>query len=426
MIIGYVLPIMGKGKSFAIILTGILTCFIIYNVYENHTLNNKLSSFRKNTFQILQRYEAQNKELQGLIEEMLQIRIFPSQLQNIPHADEEGALLSVHDIEIPDVKAPYNASILKQGDYYSLFFRYDIPVSGEKVPFHSYVGCAQFDKDFSLVRPYLTFDTLSNYSEDARAIAIDDQNLIIYNDSIGNHKGRGIRKAQIDIETGQVESILCFKQINFNIEKNWIPFAPDGKTLHLIYSISPHKVLKLLSPDKPVLEPVAQPDEMSILSFADWPKQWGYPKGGTPPQLVDGEYLSFFHSSFTDSKGIVWYIMGAYTFEPQAPYRITKISKYPILFNNAYSTPHQNTAPKNVRSLYPAGLVLENRDGKGLIHLSCGENDSTVKILTFDKEAFMKTLKPVSPHTQITSGDLTDCWFLSARSKKMLVQKECK
>jgi hypothetical protein len=38
---------------------------------------------------------------------------------------------------------------------------------------------------------------------------------------------------------------------------------------------------------------------------------------------------------------------------------------------------------------------VENRDGQDLIHLSCGENDSAIKILTFDKEALLKTLKPI-------------------------------
>ena len=90
-----------------------------------------------------------------------------------------------------------------------------------------------------------------------------------------------------------------------------------------------------------------------------------------------------------------WYAMGAYTFETKAPYRITSISTAPILFKGIYDTPVKNTASSKKKSIYPAGITLAKEDGKEVVHVSCGENDSTVKVITFYKEELLKSLKQV-------------------------------
>ena len=38
--------------------------------------------------------------------------------------------------------------------------------------------------------------------------------------------------------------------------------------------------------------------------------------------------LGFFHSWFKDEKELVWYVMGAYTFDAHFPFSLTGISKY--------------------------------------------------------------------------------------------------
>ncbi len=64
--------------------------------------------------------------------------------------------------------------------------------------------------------------------------------------------------------------------------------------------------------------------------------EWGPIRGGTQAFLVDGEYLSFFHSSkdmrsaHSPKDKISHYFMGAYTFNPNPPFNITRISPEPI------------------------------------------------------------------------------------------------
>jgi hypothetical protein len=123
--------------------------------------------------------------------------------------------------------------------------------------------------------------------------------------------------------------------------------------------------------------------------------KWGIPRGGTPAILIDGEYLSFFHSSFEDEKGIIWYIMGAYTFASVPPFQMTRISPCPFLFKGIYSTPHGEIANPKIRSIYPAGLIYERRDGRDVIAVSCGENDSAIKIISMDKQALFSSLQTI-------------------------------
>ncbi len=375
----------------------------VYLLSELKTLKKGLFGFQKKAFPLLQRHEILTQELLISFEQALKIRDLPQELQEVPFADEQGVVLSQRTLEIPGVVAPYNGSLVDIGGRYSLFFRYDLPLSRANmrknkswVPFHSHIGCVELNSQFAPIHPYVTIDTGSSFSEDPRVISMEGHPLIVYNDRIlETERYRGIRLAHLDSHTYGRNYVTAFDRRNFVREKNWTPFSPNGKDLYFVYTINPHEILKLVSPQTNELCPATMPEERSHLSDNDWPKKWGTLRGGTPPQLVEGQYLSFFHSSFADPRGIVWYVMGAYTFEPVAPYRITKISPYPILFKGIYDTPHQNTANCAVRAIYPAGFILQHQEGRDLIHLSCGENDSAVKIITLDQKALLHSLHPV-------------------------------
>ena len=118
-------------------------------------------------------------------------------------------------------------------------------------------------------------------------------------------------------------------------------------------------------------------------------------RSGTVVQKIGDEYLGFFHSAFEDSNNFVWYVVGAYTFEAKPPFRITSISNYPIFFDGIYNSTPVHTANPLVRCLFPCSFVIENSSGRELIQLSCGENDSHVKIVTIDKKALLKSLKKI-------------------------------
>ena len=124
--------------------------------------------------------------------------------------------------------------------------------------------------------------------------------------------------------------------------------------------------------------------------------KWGTPRGGTPAQEIDGQYLSFFHSSFEDLKGIIWYVMGAYTFSKNQPFQIERISPHPILFKKAYTQIHHKDANPRIRSLYPTGFIQTSKNSKNTLFVSCGENDSSIKILELDQNSLLNSLENIS------------------------------
>ena len=82
--------------------------------------------------------------------------------------------------------------------------------------------------------------------------------------------------------------------------------------------------------------------------------------------------------------------MGAYTFEKQPPFRITKISKYPIVCKET----------KNKKIVFPCGFVVDHKEDRDRIHLSYGENDNKAKIMSLDKQTLMQSMKEVKPYAR--------------------------
>ncbi len=320
-------------------------------------------------------------------------------LETVPFGELTGLVKGVKRVEISHVLAPYNASIVEDGEGYLLFFRYDIPshvvhALKIKTKLKAYIGCVKLDAQFNQVQPFFPIDTGSDFSEDPRVLKVNNELYLSYNDVTPNPQvySRTIRIAPIDRET-----LTCKESVELDlnispIEKNWIPFeyaAEGGKELLFSYSINPHKILKVA---KNSISQMLFPNASALQKFS-WEKKWGVLRGGTPAKLVDGQYLSFFHSAIKGEKGASCYVMGAYTFEAHPPFRVTAISPHPILFKGIYDTPICNTANHKVRCIFPSGFVVERVDGKELIHLSCGENDAGVKIVTLDKEALLKSLR---------------------------------
>jgi predicted GH43/DUF377 family glycosyl hydrolase len=304
----------------------------------------------------------------------------PAPLRRLPSVDAV-----VHVVQIEGVLAPYNASLIRRGDGYLLFFRYDTRVEHPIRPYFTHIGCALLGNRFEQIGEFVTIDTKSNFSEDPRALSLGDKIVLSYNDFLPDqYVQRSIRYAILDIETLQTQQVRNLHIHKQNIEKNWTPFSYGG-SLYFEYFITPREVLK-----------VAQLGEDGVEFFPQawqrlpWPVKWGMPRGGTPACVIDDRYLAFFHSSFV-AEGITWYVMAAYTFSAHPPFQLTAISAHPILFRGIYDSAILNTAPLNQYSVFPAGLVVED----DLIHISLGENDSAVKIVTLNREEIMSNLKGV-------------------------------
>lgn len=346
-------------------------------------------------------------------------------LEGIPFGEDTGLITSVKSVDIDGVFAPYNASIVEDGQGgYLMGFRYDIKerkkiagiqtpfrqkilFGGKKMPFRTYVGAVRLDKEFKQVGSVQTIDTKSEFSEDPRFFMAQGKLYISYNDMLDNPIYiRSMKLACVDPITLQTEFITDVdQQISFidrtsHVEKNWTPFVCQGDDksdqICFGYSINPHKILKMKDSHHGEMEHPIYPHTVAFQKMPWKEKQWGTLRGGTPARLVNGQYLSFFHTLFFE-KGRPWYVMGAYTFEASAPYRITAVSAEPILFRDIYQTKTKNTAHSKKRALFPAGIALGSENGRDVVHVSCGENDCQVKVITFDQEALLKSLTPIKP-----------------------------
>lgn len=141
-------------------------------------------------------------------------------------------------------------------------------------------------------------------------------------------------------------------------EKNWLWYVFEDKP-HLLYSADPHDIAQFTWDFKAALRYETKPQ-------LRW--QWGQIRGGTPPFLVGDEYWTFYHSSIDWASGNVRrYFMGAYAFESNPPFKITRYTKDPILCGSQQDV----WAPGKPYVCFPNGSVL--RHGEWLVTL--GVND---------------------------------------------------
>lgn len=324
----------------------------------------------------------------------------PEEFDRLPLSNN-GLVLGVKKLDIRNVIAPYNPALIEHGDGYLVFFRYDIVKQMHLNLYHTYIGCAELDKDLNQTeKEFVTIDLQSEFAEDPRILKHNGNLALVYNNLIpARFYSRAMHIAQVDVKKNKDAHIEKIDLHLSKIEKNWAPFtykAEDGsETVHFEYQVlQPRQILKYTSSDSP--EWIESPPSKDLDKWCDkWAKKWGRPLGGTSARLIDGEYLSFFHSKFKTKDGVWWYVMGAYTFEAKPPFRVTRVSTAPILFDGIYETPPLNTASPDKYVIFPCGFAVENKEGKTLIHLGCGENDSAIKIVTLDKVALIKGLQKI-------------------------------
>ena len=149
-------------------------------------------------------------------------------------------------------------------------------------------------------------------------------------------------------------------------EKNWAPFEYKREP-HFIYSDNPRFILK-------------HNLQKCYIPKQEITWQYGAIRGGTPAVEFDkGHLITFFHSAITYKYGAGWprlYFMGAYLFQNQPPFRVTAITKEPIL----KGLPPEEDHPRPCREvvvIFPSGVIAE-RDG---FHVSYGLSDCINKVI---------------------------------------------
>lgn len=367
----------------------VLQCVFLF--YQSLTLRNLKRTLRKvqdKSSSSMKKSDARLHHLYFSFDQMFKRFSMPPPLERVSLADETGIVLSVKKIEIPQAPTAYNAALVKQDDGYFMCFRIDTPMyARDMLSYVSDIGSIQLGRDFEPEEmSFSIINTGSRHAEDARIFQHQGQYYLLFNDLLAFNRPRGLRLGTFDIKKRRIDYLTSLDMKSGVVEKNWTPFScEDG--IYFVHTINPQKIIKLLDPKKQCIASISS-NSLAL----HWSSKWGTLRGGTPAQLVDSEYLTFFHSSFEDCKGIRWYAMGACTFEAVPPFHMTRISSHPILFKGIYETAIAGMAHPGVRSIYPVGFVVEERGNEEVIHVSCGENDSAIKLVTISKKAFFSSL----------------------------------
>ncbi len=162
-----------------------------------------------------------------------------------------------------------------------------------------------------------------------------------------------------------------------NSEKNWQLFFV-GTRMFFSYRPYPHQTFEV---DPETMEVLGQWDAKTV---QEWVWQYGPLSGGTPPMPWRGAMVSFYHGFMPHPTKRRRYFMGAFTFEPQPPFRVLEIT--PPLMRGSLNDP-QSMDPPNHPGLpicvFPVGLIPEG-DGPDKVIVSLGVNDSYDALAEFN------------------------------------------
>lgn len=305
-------------------------------------------------------------------------------------------VLEKTQLKIPEYPHAFNPSIVRWRDKLLLSFR--VLTNANNV-WHSQIGLVWLDNKFKPVGTPRLLNTRGRLplnpskSEDARLFTVGDSLYIIYNDNEEYHDFGLRRMYYSEIFYDGIQFYVNPECINKfegesadKWEKNWIPFDYEG-TMLLAYSILPHKIFF----------PVFGQGKCETIATTVSPFIWvwgsGRIYGGTPALKVDDTYLAFFHSSCkvntlqTGDYEAWHYFMGAYLFNGQPPFAITKVSPQPIIGKGLYDNPLLYK-----RVIYPGGYIMDDHN----IWIAYGREDCECWILKLNKKGLLDSLIPVN------------------------------
>ncbi len=307
-------------------------------------------------------------------------------------------ITSTKKIELEGYPNSFNPSLFKTEHGFVLSFRY-IPDRYGRY-WLNYIGVVLLNEAFEPIsEPDLLFTRSANsktpsQAEDARIFSYRDRLFVIYNDNLDvTDPWREDRRDMFMAELLYVDDhfkmsaplkLIYEKKYNLQTwQKNWAPFEWN-KTLLMSYSLNPHEVI----------HPNLYNGSCYFCYETQTPLQWnhGTLRGSSPPLLVDGEYLAFFHSSVVMASQASWnmnawhYFMGAYTFSADPPFELTKMSPEPIAAEGFYT---QSNHEKRV--IFPGGFVVS----EDTIYMAYGKDDHELWIATIDKKALKESLVSV-------------------------------
>jgi predicted GH43/DUF377 family glycosyl hydrolase len=161
-------------------------------------------------------------------------------------------------------------------------------------------------------------------------------------------------------------------------EKNWVWFN-RGNRWHFVYSFQPHTVVE-------VIDTMRVKEHKSVMK-QPVPWQYGQIRGGTPPIKVGDEYVTFFHSSLAWQGNKKRYYAGAYAFQAQPPFAVTRMTKDFLLCGSDQDT----RILGGPLVAFPGGSLYEN----GQWTVVSGLNDEGAFWVRIPHEDLLKQMEPV-------------------------------
>ena len=307
-------------------------------------------------------------------------------------------VLETKKIEIPGYPYAFNPAIVRWNEKVLMSFRIRDPLAettGE-------IGFVELDENLDIVSSPLIlkiqYKELNTdlFTQDPRLLNIGNDLYAVFNNVVKVIDNRKIRrmyvgKVERDEENFFIKSPQVLLQFDCEQEKkdekNWVPFEYE-KNLLLSYSLVPHRIFLYMEGSEAC--------DILALSTRKVKWDWGQLRGGTPALLHNNEYLAFFHSVKdlitvqSNGQRMTHYFMGAYTFNQEPPFALTKISSKPIIAKKFYNGNHYKTW-KPLRVVFPVGFIFDEET----IWVSYGRQDHEIWIAKLDKAGLFKSLATV-------------------------------
>lgn len=296
-------------------------------------------------------------------------------------------VLEVKQLNIPGYPTACNPSVVRWHDKLILSFN-AYSIGKEDQP--DLMGLAILDENFNITGNPQILEVSKNLWQDARLVVLDEALFLVFNGAInGGLRRTFIAQAHfngIEFSIGLPEVFLNFPGENPNQwERNWIPFVYNNSLL-LATHLSPHRILR----------PILGSQKCEEIASSNFSSSWtlGTPKTGTTAHLDGKHYLGLFHSVkvmpsiHSEKKPIQHYFMGAYTFENAPPFRITAISKEPIIGKHFYHGP-EYTMCKPCRVVFPCGFIMDEQ----FIWVVFGRQDHEVWMAKLDKKGLYDNME---------------------------------
>ena len=260
------------------------------------------------------------------------------------------------------------------------------------------------DYPFSTTGPYLGIENEIEslptvmVGQDPRIIVMDDPNKfqIYFTKQLGvKYIRMGMAKVALNTTTNIIDIEHYYHAITPTLgvnlhQKNWSPFLFRNEVL-LIQSIQPFLVVKTAVQDG---EMVAFHESTTEMSDYYWP--YGDVRGGTNAVFLPdkGVYLAFLHSAgHIPGLFMKTYVMGAYTFSAEPPFRVLSMSPYPIMPYRFYDGPWHPIKNRQIDyCVFPMSLMIEKED----VMLSFGYQDQRGYLVRIKLQKLLDTLVPVT------------------------------